>query len=171
MPETAQIPNQLSRMAARVWMAVMGLSLSAAGSFFCWWLFATWQKASLMDSWVATPAMILSSEVVPWRFSEFSQPEFQPRIRYRYEAAGSFRESDQIRRVAIRSSQQKAAQEWTERFPTGALVTAWVDPKAPDSAVLKRDSKASLYSIWFPGIFVAGGLGLVWSALFSRRNP
>jgi len=128
-------------------------------------LFATWQKAARMDSWSPTQAVILSSEVVPWRFNEFSQPEFQPKIRYRYEAGGVARESERIRRVAIRSAHQEKAAGWVERFPKGALVTAWVDPVDPEHSVLRRDSKAALYSIWFPALFVVGGFGMICSAL------
>jgi hypothetical protein len=171
MPETPQISNQLSGLAARLWMALMGLVLTAAGSFFCWWLFATWQKAARMDSWISTPAVILSSEVVPWRYSDYSMVEYQPRIRYRYEAAGMARESEHIRRVAIRSSQESSAREWVEKFPAGALITAWVDPKNPEMSVLKKDSKAALYSIWFPALFVAGGLSMLWSSVFGRQLP
>ena len=161
MHESAQIPN----LPARLWKACLGLALVAAGSFFCWWLFATWQKAAGMDSWLSTQAVILSSEVVPWRFNEFSRAEFQPKIRYRYEVGGVTRESERIRRVVIRSAHPEKAAGWVERFPKGALVTAWVDPADAEHSVLRRDSKAALYSIWFPALFVAGGLGMIWSAL------
>jgi len=161
MHESAQIPN----LPDRLWKACLGLSLVAAGSFFCWWLFATWQKAALMDSWIPSQAVILSSEVVPWRFNEFSRAEFQPKIRYRYEVGGVMRESERIRRVVIRSAHQEKAAAWVEDFPKGALVTAWVDPAAPEHCVLRRDSKAAIYSIWFPPLFVVGGLGMIWSAL------
>jgi hypothetical protein len=44
----------------------------------------------------------------------------------------------------------------------------YVDPKSPDRAVLKRDTKAALYSIWFPCLFVIGGAGMILSALFRK---
>ncbi|RFC49046.1 MAG: Protein of unknown function DUF3592 [Verrucomicrobia bacterium] len=170
MPETSQTPILTTApLPARAWKVFLGLTLVSAGSFFCWWLFATWQKAARMDSWLPVRAMVLSSKVVPWQFNEFSQIRYQPRIRYRYESAGAPRESERIRRVAIRSAHPEQAAAWVEKFPQGALVTAWVDPANPDSAVLKRDSKAALYSIWFPALFVAGGLGMILSALRPSR--
>ena len=36
-------------------------------------------------------------------------------------------------------------------------------------AVLKKDTKAALFSIWFPCLFIVGGAGMILSALF-RRN-
>jgi hypothetical protein len=147
----------------------MGATLVAAGSFFCWWLFATWQKAARMDAWRPVKALVLSSEVVPWQFNQFSQTHYQPRIRYRYETAGISHESERIRRVALRSAHPEKAAAWVGKFPQGALVTAWVDPADPASSVLKRDSKAALYSIWFPALFVAGGFGMIFSALRPSR--
>jgi hypothetical protein len=171
MPETAQTPILTTApLPARLWKIFLGLSLVGAGSFFCWWLFATWQKAAKMDAWLPVQALVLSSEVVPWQFNEFSQTHYQPRIRYRYESGGAIRESERIRRVAIRSAHPEKAASWVDRFPAGALVTAWVDPATPDFAVLKRDSKAALYSIWFPALFVAGGFGIIWTALRPSRS-
>ncbi|MFP6880316.1 MAG: hypothetical protein VCA34_05170, partial [Roseibacillus sp.] len=37
----------------------------------------------------------------------------------------------------------------------------------PSFAVLKRDSKAPGYSLWFPIIFVVGGLGIILGAVRS----
>ncbi len=170
MPETAQTPILMAApLSARLWKIFLGSALVASGSFFCWWLFATWQKAAQMDAWTPVQALILSSEVVPWQFNEFSQTHYQPRIRYRYHSAGTARESERIRRVTIRSAHPEKASAWVDKFPAGALVTAWVNPANPDFAVLKRDSKAALYSIWFPALFVAGGFGIIWTALRPSR--
>ena len=44
-------------------------------------------------------------------------------------------------------------------------MTVYFDPDDPQLSVLKRDTKASLYSIWFPFLFVVGGAGMVFSAV------
>jgi hypothetical protein len=164
-------PPPASRdLAARAWKAFLGLVLMAFGSFFSWWLLATWQKACRMDRWTPTEALVLSSSVGTWQFNEFSSLEFEPRVRYRYEAGGEARESERIRRVPIRSAHRSKAEAWVGRYPAGQRVTAWVDPADPASAVLRRDSKAALYSVWFPALFVAGGGGLVWTALRPPRR-
>jgi len=150
---------------ARVWKAFLGLVLMVCGAFFCWWLFATWKKAARMDAWLPVEGQVLSSVVGTWQFNEFSSLEYEPRIRYRYEVDGRFHESGRIRRVPIRSAHMDKAQSWVARYPAGVPVKVWVDPADPSAAVLKRDSKAALYSIWFPGLFIAGGAGLVWTAI------
>jgi hypothetical protein len=48
---------------------------------------------------------------------------------------------------------------------------AFVNPAQPDFAVLKPDTKAAGYSIWFPLLFVVGGLGIVVRAIVRRARP
>jgi hypothetical protein len=49
--------------------------------------------------------------------------------------------------------------------------TCRVDPANPDFAVLKPDSLAPGYSIWFPALFVIGGPGIAVRALTRGGNP
>jgi hypothetical protein len=44
----------------------------------------------------------------------------------------------------------------------------WLDPDLPEMVVLKKDSKAALYTIWFPFLFIIGAVGMIYSALFRR---
>jgi hypothetical protein len=44
-----------------------------------------------------------------------------------------------------------------------------VNPADPAVAVLRIDSRAPGYSLWFPALFVVGGVGIVVGAL--RRRP
>ena len=47
-------------------------------------------------------------------------------------------------------------------------INAYVaDPDDPSVAVLKRDSKASIYTVGFPLLFVAGGIGMVVRAFLG----
>ena len=52
-----------------------------------------------------------------------------------------------------------------ERWPVGKQVEAFVNPKAPKEAVLDHETKAPGYSIWFPGLFLVGGLGILGKSL------
>jgi hypothetical protein len=45
----------------------------------------------------------------------------------------------------------------------------FVNPKNPQLAVLKPDSLAPGYSIWFPGLFMIAGLGIGMNALIRTR--
>lgn len=153
-----------------IWVFLVGLSLSLSGAFFCWWLWATWEKACAMDDWREVPAEVISSEVRSSRFNEFSRPVFFPVIRYRYEAAGESQVGEAIRRVPVRSADEEQARKWVKRFPVGLPIRAYVDPHDPGRAVLRRDTKASLYAIWFPLLFVATGLGMAINALRGRAK-
>jgi hypothetical protein len=46
-----------------------------------------------------------------------------------------------------------------------------VHPQNPALAVLKPDSLAPGYSIWFPGLFMIAGLGITINALTGPRGP
>jgi hypothetical protein len=45
-----------------------------------------------------------------------------------------------------------------------------VNPALPAEAVLEHASRAALYSIWFPLLFVVGGLGMLRGALKRART-
>ena len=62
------------------------------------------------------------------------------------------------------------AEKLAAEFPPGKMTTCRVNPRDPDFAVLKPDSLAPGYSIWFPGLFVVGGLGIALRALVSNRG-
>lgn len=60
-------------------------------------------------------------------------------IRYAYAAGGRTHES---RQVWIGSEAAHSAEDparWVERFPAGAVVPVWFDPRDPGQAVLVRD--------------------------------
>ena len=159
-----------SVLAGRIWKACMGLVLMAVGSIFCWYLWASWQKAKTMDSWGETEARIIVSQVLPWQYNQYSRMAYQPKIRYEYEFGGKTYTSERIRKVPVRSSDESKAKAWVEKYPAGMKTTAFVDPADPKSAVLKRDTKAAIYSIWFPMLFVVGGAGIIVTAFLPRRD-
>lgn len=161
------LPKPSRNWAGRIWKMFLGLGLILAGSFFAWWLWAAWQKAKLMDPWIEAQATISSSEIQEWRYNEFSRPQYIPKVIYSFDIEEQTQFSDQIRRIPIRSSTYDKAMVWTRKFPAGIQTSVWYDPKDPKRSVLKKDSKASIYSIWFPCLFVVGGIGIIYTALRS----
>lgn len=152
----------------RSWIFLLGLALAAAGSFFCWWLWAAWQRARAMDAWLEVPAEVVASGVESYRYNEFSQEEFVPVVRYRYSLAGRAYESSRIRRVPVRSADRQRAEGWLQRYPVGSPVKAYVNPAEPDQSVLKKNSKAALFAMVLPLGFVLAGLRLSWNAIRRR---
>ncbi|MEM1444175.1 MAG: hypothetical protein AAGF67_17645, partial [Verrucomicrobiota bacterium] len=66
------------------------------------------------------------------------------------------------------ASDPRKLKKHIERYQPDTNLVCYVDPKNPDFAVLKKDTKAALYSIWFPGLFVVGGAGMILTALVRR---
>ena len=161
--------NLPATIPGRIWKILLGLALIAVGSFFVWWLWATFQKAGEMDSWTQVSSEVIASTVIETRYSEISRPTYEPVVQFVYEIDGKTHIGEKIRRVTIKKSSRDAAQAWADLFPVGSKPTAFVNPKSPKISVLKRDSKAALYSIWFPALFVVGGAGMIVTAF--RRQP
>jgi len=95
---------------------------------------------------------------------------------YRYEFGGSSHVGERIRRIPVRSAHRDKAERWVARYPSGRRVQIYVNPEKPSEAVLKRDSQAALYAIWFPALFVVGGAGMAVAAVRKalrqhRRSP
>ena len=55
-----------------------------------------------------------------------------------------------------------------DAYPVGKETVCYVDPEDKSIAVLRKDTKAALYSIWFPCLFVIGGLGMIATAIFRK---
>lgn len=84
-------------------------------------------------------------------------------VRYEYEVKGVKYSSMRIRQVeAAPTLHFDDAVQKQQQYPTGSSRTfCFVNPAAPDEAVLQHGSRAALYSIWFPLLFVLGGCGML----------
>ena len=150
----------------------MGLFLIAVGSLFIWYLWAFYQKSSRMDNWVETPCVIEKSEIDSSGLTQHYGTKYQLVTLYRYEFEGKEYHGTKFQRIQPASSQKDKIEKKRVLVPEGISTVCFVDPESPDSAVLQKDTKASIYSIWFPGLFVFGGVGMIVSALRSmvRRH-
>lgn len=73
-----------------------------------------------------------------------------------------------IKRVDSASQHEENALAKLEDYPVGLDTTCYVNPTNPEQTVLRHDTRAALYSIWFPLLFVFGGLGMAWNAMKRR---
>ena len=148
----------------------MGLFLIAAGSFFAWRMWLSYEKACITRGWKPVPCRIMSSRVVSERPTPGSSPAHRVELRYEYEINGAKHSSTRIRQVEAAPTQHlDKAREKQINYPPGSVLTCFVNPASPAEAVLEHASRAALYSIWFPLLFVVGGLGMLRGAL--RRAP
>lgn len=159
------------RLVARLWTVALGLILAGAGAATCWYLWATYQKAKITDTWERVPCEIIASTIDRSGRSQHGMTKYELKVSYRYEYAGESRVSNRVRRLAITSLSEKEVEEKAQPYQVGMEMTCLVNPAEPSQAVLKADSKAALYTIWFPGIFVVGGIGIVIAGLVGKRVP
>ncbi len=114
--------------------------------------------------------MIITSEVDERRHDPNSPAEFRQDLSFCYEWMGTARTGDHLTlRGSPWSSKRELADQRVLEYPVGKMTTCRVDPANPDFAVLKPDSLAPGYSIWFPALFVVGGLGISLRAIVRKQ--
>jgi hypothetical protein len=153
-------------LAGRLYLAGIGLSLALMGSLFFWLMWRSYDRAQEMQHWPEARCVILSSEIEERRIDPNGPPEFRVNVSYGYEFGGEPRTGDHLTlRGNPWTSKRDVIEERLKEFPAGTSTKCRVDPENPEISVLKPDSKAPGYSIWFPALFVVGGLGIMVRAL------
>lgn len=159
-----------SSLAGRWYLAVLGLALALLGGVFVWLMGRSYLRAREMRTWPEVACVIISSEMKEWRHDENSRPQYRQELSFGYTWMGEARTGDHLTlRGSPSSSNRELVETRTAEFPVGMTTTCRVDPANPDFAVLKTDSLAPGYSIWFPALFVIGGLGITFRAAVGRR--
>ena len=147
----------------------MGAFLAWVGWVFVSYLWHSYQRAATMDGWIATSCRIESLEVDSSQPNQRGFPKHRLQVAYRYTYEGRDYTGDRIKRLPTEASDPRKLKRPIESYAAGTETVCYVDPADPASAVLKKDSKAPLYTIWFPCLFIVGGLGIALSALLPRR--
>ena len=149
-----------------IYLIFLGLCVAATGALFTALMWNSFERAIDQRHWPKVEAVILSSEVAELQHDEFSPKEYQLKILYGYEWKGRAMTSEHLTVRPNKVSKQRAAiTQEMENFPQGKRTSALVNPADPFIAILKPDSKAAGYSLWFPILFVIGGLGIVVKAI------
>ena len=156
--------------ASTVFLISLGLVIASVGGLFTFLMWKSYERAVEQRGWPQVDAMVLSSEVEEWQHDEFSPKEYRVKILYGYEWEGERKTGE---RYGFRGNPNYNKRNKVEgivgNFPAGETTKVFVNPEDPDFTILKPDSKAAGYSIWFPMLFVVGGLGISVRALTSRR--
>ena len=148
----------------------MGLILMSVGSIFVQYLWNTYARAAQMDGWVEVPCRIEALEVDDSELNQHGMPKYIFKVTYTYEFEGKPFTGNRLKLLSTEVSDPRKLKSSIEAYRVGTTTTCHLDPAAPEMAVLKKNSKAALYSIWFPFVFIIGGGGMIVSALF-RRSP
>lgn len=159
---------------ARVYLSLIGLLLALAGGIFSWLMWRSFDRAREIDDWPVVPCAILESRVEDRRenpdWPESMPQEFRFSVLYQYDWEDRTYESQRYRlRGASWKSRPDGAAALVERYPRGSVAECRVNPEAPSEAVLEGESRGPGYSLWFPLIFLVGGLGIMVGAWKERR--
>lgn len=159
------------RNAGSLYLILLGIILCAIGGVFSWLMWRSFNRAVDQRDWQERPCRILESRVMERKIGDNVETEFGLRILFGYEFAEQSRTSElrSLRGVSW-SRERSRIEARAERYPVGQAGVCHVDPDNPDHAVLELDSKAPGYSLWFPLLIVAGGLGIITGALRTMRR-
>ena len=160
--------------AGSLYLIVIGLLLAGAGGVFTWLLGASFERARAMDQWSEQDCYILESELREQRLGPDVPTEYRFGLLFGYEFEGAPYSSENLTlRENAWVKEPAKIQALINNFPAGSRQTCYVNPENPEQAVLKKETKAPGYSIWFPMLFVVGGLGVMVKALitlFSQKK-
>lgn len=150
---------------SRLLKACLGFALILMGAVAAGVLWHSYQRAEETRHWTPVEALVISSQVLTERVTPHSPVKFRADVRYRYTFNGRTFTGSRIRRVDGPTSAKENAESLVATHRAGLVETCFVNPSQPDFAILEHSTRAALYSIWFPLLFVAGGAGMVVSAL------
>ena len=164
-------PPKRATVVARIILSCTRVLLGAASVTFTLLLWHAYERASEAYRWTETPCFIIRSTVESNQETLGDAPEYIPAITYTYIVEENSYESKNVRRVAGQKFKEKqGAQEIVSKYPQGQGAICYVNPDDPKSAILMRETRAPLYSIWFPLLFVVGGLGMVINVWWPRAE-
>ncbi len=154
--------------AGRAWLACLGVMLAIAGIVFTVVLWRSYQRAMETRAWIETPCRVSSSVIISEHPTPHSPTSHRLALKYEYNFGGASHTGTRIKRVDGPTPHRDKIDALAASYPQGRTTTCFVNPAAPDLAVLRHDSKAALYSTWFPLIFVIGGGMITQRAIFGR---
>jgi hypothetical protein len=161
--------------AGSLYLVFVGLLLCVAGGAFALLMWRSFDRASGQRDWEETECTIVESRIDQRQIGSEVGTEYSFAVTYGYSYDGKVFTSE---RYSLQgdfwSSSKERSQRRVDKFPGGTTKSCYVNPEDPSSAVLKMDSKAPGYSLWFPLIFIVGGIGMmigaVRSDLMMRRS-
>ena len=159
-----------STSGARTLKILLGAALIVMGAIAAGVLWRSYQRAEETRHWTPTPAIVTTSLLLTERPTPHSPLAYRGEVHYHYTVAGTPYTGDHVRRVEGRSSDRGKAVAIVEKYPVGSEVTCYVNPADPKLAILEHSTRAALYSLWFPGLFMIGGAGMILSALRAKQG-
>ncbi len=146
---------------AKLILTFFAVVLCAAGAVGTWMLWRAYQRAVDQYGWTEMPCAIVRSELKEERLHLNSPVQWRPVVEYTYLSGNVSCKGRSIRTVDGSFVDRTVAEGILSRYKPGQSTVCYVNPANPDQAILERATKAPLYSLWFPLLFVIGGLGMI----------
>lgn len=164
-----QDTKKRAQTGSRVLLAGLGFLLLLMGGGFCGVLWNGFQKANRTRSWTQAKATVVSAWIEQPRWSRAGDPRYVLQIRYRYEIGGKTWVSRQVTQRDAATRYRERKEKSLRKYRPGSEHICFVNPANPSEAVLKHDTRAPGYTLWFPGLFVVGGAGMMVAAWRGAR--
>jgi hypothetical protein len=149
-----------------VFLVILGLIIASLGGLFVVLMGMSFMRAVDQRAWPQVQGVVISSEIEEYRYNEFSSKEYRLIIRYGYDWKGDRKTGERYGfRGNPKYNKRNKIEDLMSSYPVGEKVTVYVNPADENFTMLKPDSKAAGYSIWFPMLFVIGGLGIALRAI------
>lgn len=113
--------------------------------------------------------MVIVSTIDDSSRTQHNDVYFRLEIHYRYEFQGENYLSSRYELLSVASRAHSKIERIRSRYPVGKSVTCFVNPDNPSVAVLKKPTKAAIYSIWFPMLLILFGLKMI-GGIFTTKS-
>lgn len=148
------------------YLAFIGIALAVMGGVFVVILALGYVKAKETLDWPVEEGTVVLSRVKERTLGPGVPTEYAHEILFEYRHEGEPYQGDRVKRRDNPYFKEKAkAERWVADWPVGKEVEVFVDPDNPSFAVLDHDTRAAGYTIWFPGVFLVGGLVVLVRAI------
>lgn len=145
--------------------------MAVAGAVFFALMWRAFERARAMEKWHQIPCIILESRIEEQVELPNAPVNFVPIVRYRYESQGEVKESTRLRWQQTKSSRPGTMEKLLAPYPPGAETVCYQNPEDPCDVVLIPEKRTPIYSIWFPGLFIVGGLGIAINSIIRNTRP
>ena len=144
----------------------LGLLIATMGVIFVFALVRGYGRANETREWTEVPMKITKSEIFGQDIDS-GPPEYKAIIEYAFTYAGKPATGTGIKRTEGFTKHRSKAQRVVKRYPVGSEGTCFVNPQDPGQTVIKHNTTAVLYTVWFPGVFVIAGLGIATGSVLA----
>lgn len=163
-------PQTKGSEAGRWYLGFIGFSLAALGALFVGLMLFSYWKSGLTRHWQETQAVVIISKIAEENSARTVGLKYCWQVEYVYEFDGQSYSSRRYKqRTGKWTEDRKQAEAARAKYPRDAKVLCYVNPENPKQAVLEHETQAAGYTIWFPGLFLIGGLVIMWRAIFGQK--